>query len=372
MKHRPWLVLKMTILIIILLSLSSCGYKDIDKRSFVVTIGVDKAESDDKKYKVLLKIAIPKADVKAGQEDFIISELESNSITQAVRMIKTLVPQELDFSHARAIIFGEDVMQEDIQELLDWFIRRRDIQKIAWVGIARPNAEELLKLKRKTERLPSNALFLSFGNTGTESAYIVSEYLFDFRKRLTEKGLDPILPIIEMKGAYFEINKAAIFDNDKIRMTLSEEETKILNVLLNRLSKADIRIMKKGDEEQESFFIAASQLNTSYKLKIDSNNNLIIKVNLQIEGIIEEALEDMSEEKIVESKERAEKQIKEKVIDLLKILREEELDPIGFGLDYRAQSFNKDDWEEWQKLYPEAEFEVNVKVKIEGTGLLNN
>ncbi len=362
---------KVALLILLLFALTSCGYKDIDKRAFVVTIGVDKAENKDKKYKVMLKIAIPASDTKAGKPESIVSVHESNSITDAVRMIKTKVDKELDFSHAKAIIFSEEVLQENIGELLDWFIRRRDIQKVAWVGIGKPSAEDIVMLNRKVERLPSNALFMTFGQAGTESVYIVSEYLFDFRKRITEKGLDPILPILELKeDKYFEINQTAVFTNDKLKLTLSSEDTKILNIVLNRIGKVDVAVKENTEDDQESFFIAVDEAKTNYKIEQDSAGNPKIKVNVELEGILEEVLMDLPNSSLEELKEMAEKQVKQRVLHLLTKLQEEEVDPIGFGLRYRATSFDEDDYEQWVSMYPKVEFDVNVEMTLQGTGLL--
>ena len=165
-------------------------------------------------------------------------------------MIKSEVDKEIDFSHSKMIILGEDILGEDLQETIDWFIRRRDIQKIAWIAVGSPGVEEILKLKPKSESLPANALFLSFGRTGTESAYIITEYLFDLRKRLTEKGLDTVLPVIEANDFQtYKINSSIVLNKEGKITKLQPEETKVLNILLNRADKL---------EAQPSFMIFVS------------------------------------------------------------------------------------------------------------------
>ncbi|WP_186576080.1 Ger(x)C family spore germination protein [Aquibacillus kalidii] len=358
------------ILIMLVLTLTSCGYKDIDKRAFVVTIGVDKAENENKDYKVMLKIAIPPTEAKGAKQEFIVSEQESNSITDAVRMIKSKVDKELDFSHAKAIIYGEDVVNEDIKGVLDWFIRRRDIQKIAWVGIGKPNAEEILKMERKVELLPSNSLFLSFGKTGTESVYIVSEYLFDFRRRLTERGIDPILPVIEAKDQFFQIKNVAVLNTDKLKMTLSAEETKFLNIMLGRVENADIRVKAEANDEKDAYFLSGNAITVKYKVLTNQKDAPIIKVDLHVDGVIEEAMKRISEKHLEKPTKLAEKQLEKKVKQLLEKLQEEQLDPVGFGLKYRATHLNEKDWDEWKEIYAIAEFQVHADISIEGTGLL--
>lgn len=359
---------KIMVLILIAFLLCSCGYKDIDKRFFVVTIGIDKAEH--KKYKVMLKIAVPSQDVTTGGQQFIVSEYESNSITDAVRVMKSKVAKEIDFSHAKMVVLGEEIVKENIAEIVDWLIRRRDIQMIAWVGVGQPNAEKILKMSRITEVIPSNTLFLTFGETGTNSPYITSEPLFDFRKRLTERGLDPILPMIKSKGNYFEVNQTALFNKEKMRVLLTREETKVLNILLDRATGLDIRVKKEQGEKGNLLYVGAESAKATHTVKLNKHNKPTVQINIRINGVIEEVFEYVSEENLHTYEEEAKKQLKDRVLRLVKKLQKEQLDPVGFGLSYRSHRFSKDDWKEWESIYPDVDFDVNIDLKLEGTGLL--
>jgi spore germination protein KC len=70
------------------LVLSACGFKDIDKRFFVVSIGVDAAKDHTKKYLVSLKFAVPGPSKDSPNEYQIVTQ-EADSISEAVRIIKT-------------------------------------------------------------------------------------------------------------------------------------------------------------------------------------------------------------------------------------------------------------------------------------------
>jgi spore germination protein KC len=92
------------------LALSACGFKDIEKRFFVVSIGVDTAKDHTKKYLVSLKFAVPGPSKDSPNEYQIVSQ-EANSISEAVRIIKTKVDKEIDFSHAKVIVFSESIVK---------------------------------------------------------------------------------------------------------------------------------------------------------------------------------------------------------------------------------------------------------------------
>lgn len=357
--YGKWLI-GLFLFVLTAIFITGCGFKDIDKRLFVVGIGIDPAEDSTKKYLISLKFAIPIIEEKSNKS-MIVSE-EADTISEAVRMIKTKVDKEIDFSHAKVIVYNQKILEKEIEpNLYYWFVRRRDIQEVSWVAIGKPSALDVLKLKPKSERLPSNALFLALGRDGTETDYIIPEFLFNFKKRFNEKGLDPFLPIILAKNDLFEINSVGLFNKKQLKLNLKPIETKTLNILLNNVSKSAL-VIENGNER---FLIDASKVKTKYKILGD-----FIKVNVSINGRIEEAVFSVNNKGIPEYEKIASREIKEHVYEFLMKLQKANVDPIGFGLRYRGRHFEKDDWETWKRLYPTIKFKVNVDVQIEDTGLV--
>lgn len=72
---------------------------------------------------------------------------------------------------------------------------------MSWVTIGKPSALEVLKLKPKTERLPSNSLFLILGKDGSESTYVISEF-FDFKKDLVKKEWIPFCQLLKLRKIF--------------------------------------------------------------------------------------------------------------------------------------------------------------------------
>ncbi len=346
--------------------IGGCGFKDIDKRFFVVSIGVDKAKTKSNRYLVSLKFAVPSPSKDSPTQFQIVSE-EANSISEAVRIIKTKVDKEIDFSHAKVIVFSEDVVKKKGNAgMYYWFTRRRDIQKIAWVNIGKPTALDVLKVKPKSEQIPSNALFLALGKEGSETPYVNPEYLFDMKYRLIERGIDPLIPIIVAKKDLFEINTVGLFNKSSLKMTLAPEETKIINFLRNREEKSAINVTKGNT----IVVLNTNRVKTKYKLYIPKAKRPFIKLNVEMEGTLEEASRRVPVPALSEYEAAAEKEISKRFEKLLVKMQKSNLDPIGFGLRYRSRHFNNDDWEEWKKIYPNIIFKVNSKVQIEDTGLI--
>ncbi|MEC1720129.1 Ger(x)C family spore germination protein [Schinkia azotoformans] len=361
-------LLLLSLLVLLVLISSGCGFKDIDKRFFVVGIGIDSIKNEEEQYLVSLKLAIPASDLSTGKNEFIIVSEKAKTITEAVRIIKSKVDKELEFSHAKIIIYGEELIKNDMPgHLVYWFIRRRDIQQIAYMSIGKPTALDVLKVKPKSERLPSNAMFLAFGKTGTETPYTITAPLFEFQRRIIERGQDPYLPIIEADKDLLEINKLGIMDKRKLIHTLSPDETELFNLLTGNVPKFELKVSK----DDLYFLIFGKKVNSKYIIHTPTGNKPYITVQIDINGTMEEALFNISMKDIPKYEKAAKEDLENRIKDFLVSLQKANLDPIGFGLRYRSRHFNnKTEWEMWQSIYPEIEFRVKANVKIEGVGII--
>ncbi|GIQ68990.1 hypothetical protein XYCOK13_18140 [Xylanibacillus composti] len=47
------------------------------------------------------------------------------------------------------------------------------------------------------------------------------------------------------------------------------------------------------------------------------------------------------------------------------------MDPVGFGLRYRAMHADEQEWEDWKAAYPDAGIRADVQVTLEGSGLID-
>ncbi|MFS0614137.1 Ger(x)C family spore germination protein [Lederbergia ruris] len=350
--------------------LSSCGFKDIDKRIFVQGIAIDYTDNEEKPYKVTLKLAIPTGSLKeslGGKYAYL--SREDSSIAGAIRILKTHTDKELDFGHSRIILLGETLLNHNVEEVMDFLFRRRDIQMVAWVAVGDPTAEKVLKAEPKTEMAASNVLTNLFSQNGVESAYVVSTFLFDMRRKLLEPGIDPVLPVVQVNEdeKKLKANKSVVLKVKSKHTHLSSKFTKSYNVLANNNTHYDLRIQ----EENHHFLFAIDSVNIKYKIDTSSKETPTIKLKITLRGIVEESFEDMSPKELDKYSRIASKAAKKNITDFLKMTQEENIDPMGFGLRYRATRLhNRDTFAEWKEIYPNLQFDVNVKASVESTGTI--
>ncbi|SET13768.1 spore germination protein KC [Salinibacillus kushneri] len=350
----------------LILLLSSCGFKDIDKRSFVVGIGIDQLEQEQEGYEVTLKMAYPASETKELGNQFQLISAKGSTIAEAIRFIKAKVGNELDFGHMKMIIIGEKILTKDIEKTMDWFTRRRDIQQIALLSVGKPDAKTILSVKPKGERLPSNKLFMFFDETGTESPYVTTKFLYEFRRDLVERGMDGYLPIVESEEDNFSITTMAVIKKGEKPLILNKKETKVFNILKKSYDKESLKV----NAQDQFFMLAVDSLNTSYRIKDSKKPKIKFKVD--VEGTIEESKVKLRKGKLDKYNKLTEETFKKDIKKLLQKFQDTNIDPIGFGLRYRAMHTGpeKKKWKNWKDLYPEIDINVQVNAEITGTGII--
>ncbi|MBT2659349.1 Ger(x)C family spore germination protein [Bacillus sp. ISL-18] len=306
------------------------GFKDIDKRAFVVAVGVDKPKEGKNEYSVSLKIAIPSSDASTQDKSYVITE-EAKSITEAIRVLKSKTDRELDFGHTKVIIFGSDVVKKDLRKVMDWFMRRRDVQKVAYVAIGKPYAKTVLQVKPKDENIPANSLFLYFGDAGTETPYISTNYLFNFYRSICDRGIDGYLPIIDVHNNSFFINTVSVFKGNKEALILSQDETKTFNAIQSNNKKLDIKV-KKGSL---SFMVTTQMFKSDFSMKESKKNKPVIQLKTKIKGTVEESTDTLDDKQLEKYGKLASKSSENRIRNLLTKFKDNGVDPFGFGLMYR-------------------------------------
>ncbi|WP_238884115.1 Ger(x)C family spore germination protein [Clostridium sp. YIM B02551] len=356
-----------------LLSCYGCSStKEIDKRAFVACIGIDTGQFDMHRFKVTLTFALPEKQMI----NYFNLTAEANTVNEAIELIRTKISKDIDFSYAKVILFGKSLASEDLSIAIDSLIRMREIQTISFVTIGEPNAKCILdkrvELQKKASKnlLSMNSLILAFDGTGVETNYITQVYLFDFYRNITELGVTPFLPIIKIQEDNFEIDELALLDKGvhlKTKTVLSPSETQIFNMLYANKSNLRLNI----DSQEKSFVVRVQYVKHSYS--IDSTTKVLPKLqyNIKISGIISESTSTQNQINLNKCEDLSSEVISSQILKLLKKLQADNLDPIGFGLRYRSRNWNNSTkFEDWNKLYPSIDYEVNLKMKLESSGLI--
>ncbi|WP_432361076.1 Ger(x)C family spore germination protein [Sporosarcina sp. UB5] len=355
-----------TLLLVMLLQ-AGCSFKDIDKRMFVVGIGIDPSEKVNDGFKVTLKLAKPIGNVKQETTPtYVYLSNDSKSVADAVQIMENRSDKVLDFGHSRIIVLNKEILSKKPEAYMDFFTRRGDIQMVSYVAAAENTSEEILSFEPQLETPASIALYNYFDNTGTESGYILTTFLFEFRRALLGSGINTIIPIIgiDKENEEYKVDKSTIIRVGEKPFELTAEETKLFNTLENRT----IGYTYKMEVEDHIMVLNFKQSKMNYNL-IANEGNPRIDMNVTNVGVIAESNKRLNNNDLHKYNQMTKKDLETKIVDLLTKFQENDVDPFGFGLRYRATRLSrKGIMDEWKSIYPEIKFNVKVNVELQGTG----
>ncbi|WP_339171020.1 Ger(x)C family spore germination protein [Solibacillus sp. FSL R5-0691] len=366
------LKIKGTLLLVILGSvlLSGCAFKDIDKSVFVAMIALDVSDDEEKPYKVTLKLYEPTGSFREATEPQY-SYLSENgeTLSEAIRMMESYSDKELEFGHSKLIVLGEELVKnEKNKEILDFLIRRPDIQMISWITVGRPNAEEIIKMIPQGESAAYPELFNYFDGNGTTTPYIVTTHLFEFRRNIKEGWIDSVLPIIEINNEdqHFEINKSLLLSANKEPYELDSLNTSIYNMLSRSVKHANLLIKEDGDH----FIANIDTVKSKYNVKINNPSEIELDIKISLYGSVAESHKPMINKDLKKYNEELKKETEEKFTTFISEMKKNGYDPLGFGIDYKAKVLHnrRMSKEEWKEAYKNAKLNLTVKPGIKSTG----
>ncbi|WEG12557.1 Ger(x)C family spore germination protein [Pullulanibacillus sp. KACC 23026] len=362
-KHR--IILSFIVLLCFFTS-TGCGYKDIDKRYFVVNLGIDHHEGK-KPYTLSIKIAIPtqEGEEPASSDQATVLSINTTSLSEGLELLKTRLDRKLDFGHLKILLVDPYVAAHEMKTITAWLIERRDIQKIAYVAIADPSSKKILSFTPITEKMPSGTLILQFGDTGYSSPYTNTEYLFNFFRDLNEKGKTAVLPIIEIKNGRFQIQTVGLFDQTHLVAKLSPQETLLLNSFLNHRFSYELKVPTNKKQGVASFRVVRTKLH----LHTERERPYL---SVQIKAIGEIGLPGKTStlENTQSDAAAVNKFLKKKYTHLFKAMQRMRTDPAGLGLMYRSHHFNhQNEDERWAAIYPNLTFKVHVQTDFKENGI---
>lgn len=358
------------LVIFIVLPVSSCRYKDIDRRAFIVAIGLDPGKSEDE-FDISVKVALPKsqqAGLSGGvnEENYIIYKATDRSIGGGLRRIKGQMSLDPDYSHLKAVVLGKGLTKHfTLDEIVDYFIRKIDVQQIAWIMVGLPSARAVISLMPKGENVAGNYLFMKFGQ-GVDPQFVNITEIHEVFANMNIPGVSISCPVIAVKDQHFAAENTAIFHEGRLEMILDRAQTRILNILEIGLK---VGFITTYGDESKPIGIRLQAAKGKISLEEKSEDNLICNINLKIAALLEESSDTSHPPEYFEKK--FEEVFTHDTIRLMNDLQSKGLDPLALQVKYWAQhpkyKFDKD----WvTKIYPQIGFNITSDVTIYQTEIL--
>ena len=351
--------------------------KDIRNRLVIQGIGID--VEDDDKYSVTIQAIDTNSQSAtssdgASQPPLKTYKTKGDTIYTALKSVTETEGKIPLYSQNRIIILGKSITEENMSDVIDFFVRDVENSSSVYIAAAEKTAGEILEAKNGQEYISARSI-----ETGISSyeydARIFELQLFDLINRYNSGTKDFAMPLLSLKEENgeksVEISGTALFNSTKYREKISKNETVFLNILYNKLNNTAISC-SIGDNKKVSLNIVDSKTIRKVTIK---NGQPVFKIKVKMEADISEisggvssAMKSKDIEKIAHvSEEYIEKETKNMLYSLYEIYNS---DSVGLArLIYIChKDFYKENEKNLDSVLQNSIYEVEVDLKIRRIG----
>ncbi|MFD3155469.1 Ger(x)C family spore germination protein [Haloimpatiens sp. FM7330] len=357
--------LSLICLMIIPLFLTGCwDYEDVDKKSIVITLGVDRVNDDIEFSTEIAKLGNQANGGKPEAKNVYTDVAYGKNFEQARVDFNVRRPYPTFLAASRAVVFGEKYAKEGIQPYLHRINRMYDYRKTVLAVVCRGNPKELFETKVENDLsvgflIEHNIHFLS--NKGTAIYKNIGQMLSDIS--LGDVGY--VMPYIGKEGKSIKYLGLAVMKDSKLIDVINVGES---DGLLYLLAKEPRLVEVVGRDEDNKNLMSFGVKIKKRKIKTNYiNGKPVININLDLSTQLryQYYIESLSDKDIKELEFLISQKVKKDITTLIdKSQKKYKCDIFGFARYFRADNSQNYSKINWQKEYPHAEINVNVNTKI--------
>lgn len=373
---------KIKYLLLLLPFLSGCyNYRELNEIGITTAISIDY----DENFKVIAQVINPVKQQDAstsGEPSFVNFSSEGDSLQEAFRSVILESPRQLYGSHLQIIILSEEIVNNHLFEVLDFFTREPEIRSEVNVIIAQdPKDLEGITIQTLLNDLSSSTILDALKSQNKKEGVTLEITLNDLTNMYLNPYLEITMPSMTVEGnlgqgqkeenitetvadAKTKIGTTAIFKENNLLGFLSIQESKMVNLIKNNFSDSILQF------EYNDGYIVFEPNRVKSKVEADVKNNKVIvtikgyaKIN-EVGTIVN--LEDTKE--IEKIKDFLNESIENSVKDTFNSIRDKyNTDIFGFqDLYYKTDpNYFKENYKNWyEDAFPNLEIDVNSNLKL--------
>lgn len=376
---------KYLVLLIIPLLLSGCyNYRELNDLAIVTGISID-YDKESETFKVIVQVINPIKEQDAtssGEPSFINYESEGRSLQEAFRLVILDSPKQLYGSQVQILILSENVLDEHLPDVIDYFIRDPELRSEFKVIIARNQKSlEGITIQTLLDNLSSSNILDSLETQEKKEGIANVSTLNDITNMYLNPYLEMILPSMTVEGsiskgeskdnltttnnnATTRISTTGIFKDNKFLGYLEELESKVLNLIRGDIKDTIITL----DIDDGYIVLEPNKIKSSSKANLKEN-----KVEITIEGLAKinevSGLVDLTSSKEIKKlQDKLNKYTEEVVNETFEKIREEyntdvfKFRDLFYKTDHKYFKENCDNW--YEDIFPNIEIQVTSKIEL--------
>jgi spore germination protein len=290
---------------------------------------------------------------------------------ETVRKVIDIAKNEVDYplvnGQLRTALFGRKLAEEGIYPLIDTFGRSPTIGNLLQLAVVDGNASELLTINAENEKNISLYIQEMIEHNILEGE-LPSTDITVFNYKFYEEGSDPYLPLLKKQKDHIKISGLALFDDDRLKLTLPVKDVFIFKLLEERFKMGAHQFKVHNDE-----YVVISNIKATphYNVKMKKGVpefSIRIKMNARIQEYTGKK-HIVLNKKITEFEKEINGMIKRDAERIIGDFQKNDIDPLGLGAKYEAhyRDFN---FKKWDEQYPDVKVNVKVDLNIANSGVV--
>ncbi len=351
--------------------------QDIRNRLVIQGIGID--IEDDGKYSVTIQAIDTNAQSAsssdgASQPPLKVYNVKGNTIYTTLKSVTETEGKLPLYSQNRIIVLGKSITEENMAEVIDFFVRDVENSSNVYIAAAEDKASDILQAKNGEEYISAGSIEMGISSTEYD-ARIFRMQLFALINRYNSATKDFAMPLlkVEKKNGQksVEISGTALFNSTKYREKISKDETVFLNMLYNSVENTALAYDYE-DNKKASLNVVQSKTTRKVRLK---NGKPVFNIKIEIQADIAEITNGVSakmeREEVEKLQQIGEKHVENETQKLISTLyNEHQSDSVGLGrlLYIFEKDFYRKNEKNLDSIMQDSTFEVEVNLKIRRIG----
>lgn len=373
---------KIKYLIILLPLLTGCNYRELNKLGITTAISID---YQDNNYNIIAEVVNPikQQDASsANNSPFVTFKNSAPSLQEAFRNVVLESPRQLYASHLEIIVLSEEIVNNHLQEFLEYFSRDPETRTEIKIIIA--------KTEESTKGISLQTLLTNFSSSNIlESLELQSQVLGvtyevtinELLNMYMDPYLEVTLPSMTLYGneeignekenittsspkATVKIGTTAITKNNQILGYLTMEESKVVSIINEDIKETILKFPYKNG------YIVFEPNKIKIKKEADIKNN---KIKLELSGYsktkeVQVDTDIRDKEEVEKLNNHFNKELEKIITNTFNNIKENyNTDIFGFRqLYYRTDhKYFKEKCNNWyEDIYPNIKLEVKSNIKL--------